>query len=362
MLMKKRHFLTVLSGLTVAIAAGCSSNVPSATDSTETGSTENPPANAGEVNLYTSRHYDADEELYQNFTEKTGIELNLIEGGAEELIERIKSEGENSPADVLITVDVGNLWRAQQAGILQPVESEVLETAIPANFQEDEGHWFGLTKRARIIVYNKDNVDPENLSTYEALAEPEWEGRICVRSSSNIYNQSLVASKIEEMGLEPAQEWVNGLVSNFAREPEGNDTSQIQSVASGECDLAIVNSYYVARMMNADDAEAQDIAENVGVFFPSQEAGGTHVNISGAGVVANAPNQENAVAFIEYLTTPEAQKIFANANYEYPVVEEVTMSKTVAELGDFKESSLAVESYGEKNADAVKVMDRAGWK
>ncbi|WP_443029020.1 Fe(3+) ABC transporter substrate-binding protein [Spirulina sp. CS-785/01] len=358
MLLKKRPIFTILSGLAVALAAGCSSSTP--TDNPNSNDTATQPT--GEVNLYTSRHYDADEALYENFTEETGIELNLIEGSAEELIERIKSEGENSPADVLITVDVGNLWRAQQAGILQPVESEVLENAIPANFREDEGHWFGLTKRARILVYNKDNVDPENLSTYEDLANPEWEGRICVRSSSNIYNQSLVASKIEEMGLEKAQEWVNGLVNNFAREPEGNDTSQIQSVASGECDLAIVNSYYVARMMNADDAEAQEIAEKVGVFFPSQEAGGTHVNISGAGVVANAPHQENAVTFIEYLTTPEAQKIFANANYEYPVVEEVTMSKTVEKFGDFKESSLDVESYGEKNAEAVKVMDRAGWK
>ncbi|WP_204104428.1 MULTISPECIES: Fe(3+) ABC transporter substrate-binding protein [Spirulina sp. CCY15215] len=359
MIPKTRTLLSLATGLSLLIAAGCSSNQPA---DTEASNTESEPSQAGEINLYSSRHYDTDDSLYESFTEKTGIEINLIEGKENELIERIKSEGENSPADVLITVDVGNLWRAQEEGILQSVSSDVLEENIPENLREDEGYWFGLTKRARLIVYNKDKVKVEELSTYENLADPQWEGRICIRSSSNIYNQSLVASKIEELGEEKTEEWAKGVVKNFAREPEGNDTAQIEAVASGECDVALVNSYYVARLMRSDDAKKQEIASNIGVFFPNQEAGGVHVNISGAGVTAHAPNKENAIAFIEYLTSPEAQEIFADGNNEYPVVSGVSENETVKALGNFKESELDVESYGEKNADAVKVMDRAGWK
>lgn len=360
MFINKRRFLIILSTVAVAIASGCSSTPSGESGSTDT--TGEGETQAGEINLYTSRHYDTDDALYESFTEETGIEVNIIEGDAEELIERIKSEGENSPADVLITVDVGNLWRAQEAGILQAVESEELEEAIPANLRESEGHWFGLTKRARVIIYNKDNVKPEELSTYEALAEPEWEERVCIRSSSNIYNQSLVASKVAEMGAEKAETWVKGLVNNFAREPEGNDTAQIQAVAAGECDVAIANTYYVGRLMNSDDPQEQEIASQIGLFYPNQDEGGAHINISGAGVAANAPNPENAVTFIEFLTTPEAQEIFASANYEYPVIEGVEMDESMAQFGNFKESELEVETYGEKNAEAVKVMDRAGWK
>ncbi|MEC4894866.1 MAG: Fe(3+) ABC transporter substrate-binding protein [Oscillatoria sp. PMC 1051.18] len=348
----------ILTGLAIAAIAGCTNNTPEA----NTTDTETTAANAGEINLYSSRHYDSDRQLYDNFTEETGIEVNLIEGNAEELIERIKNEGENSPADVLITVDVGNLWRAQQEGILQPVESETITSAIPANVRSPEGYWFGLTKRARIIVYNQDNVNPDELSTYEALAEPEWQDRVCVRSSSNIYNQSLVASKIEEKGVEETETWAKGLVENFAREPEGNDTDQIKAVAAGECDVAIVNHYYIARLKQADDPQSQQIVENIGVFFPNQNEGGTHVNISGAAVAANAPNQENAVKFIEYLTTAEAQEIFANQNNEFPVISNLEPNETVASFGEFKESELNVSGYGEKNSEAVQLMDRSGWK
>ncbi|MEA5470506.1 Fe(3+) ABC transporter substrate-binding protein [Spirulina sp. 06S082] len=356
---KTRTLLSLATGLSLLIAAGCSSNQPG---NTEASNTESEPSQAGEINLYSARHYDSDDALYENFTKETGIKINLIEGKESDLIERIKNEGDNSPVDVFITVDVGNLWKAQEEGILQPISSDILEKNIPENLREDEGYWFGLTKRARLIVYNKDKVKAEDLSTYENLATPEWKGRICIRSSSNIYNQSLVASKIEELGEEKAEEWVKGVVNNFAREPEGNDTSQIEAVASGECDVALVNSYYVARLMRSDDAKKKEIAAKIGVFFPNQESGGTHINISGAGVTINAPHKEKAIAFIEYLTSPEAQEIFADGNNEYPVVSGVSENETVKALGNFKESELDVESYGEKNADAVKVMDRGGWK
>lgn len=358
MIPKSRTLLSLAAGLSLLVAVGCSGQ----SSNSDTSTTESESSQGGEINLYSSRHYDTDDDLYENFTEQTGIEVNLIEGKANELIERIKSEGENSPADVLMTVDVGNLWRAQEEGILQSVSSDVLEENIPANLREDEGHWFGLTKRARLIVYNKDKVKAEELSTYEDLADPKWKGRICIRSSSNIYNQSLVASKIAELGEEKTEEWAKGVVANFAREPEGNDTAQIEAVASGECDVAIVNSYYVARLQRSDDAKKQEIVANIGAFFPNQESGGAHVNISGAGVTTNAPNKDNAIAFIEYLTTPEAQEIFADGNNEYPAVTSASENEIVKALGNFKESELDVESYGEKNADAVKVMDRAGWK
>ncbi|MBE9115423.1 Fe(3+) ABC transporter substrate-binding protein [Lusitaniella coriacea LEGE 07157] len=356
----RRSLIGFGAGFAIAVTAGCGNQ----STTTEAGGNETATSSepSGEVNLYSSRHYDSDQELYDNFTKETGIKVNLIEGKAAELIERIESEGENSPADVLITVDVGNLWKAEQEGILQPVSSSVLESTVPANFRDSEGSWFALTKRARVIIYNKENVKPGELSTYEDLADPKWKGRICMRSSDNIYNQSLVASVVEKAGEEKAEEWLKGLVANFARSPEGNDVGQIKSVASGECDISLVNTYYVARLKQSDEAENQEIVEKIGVFFPNQEEEGTHVNISGAGVAVNAPNQENAVQFLEYLTTPEAQEVFANANNEYPVVIGAESNEVVEGLGEFQESSLDVKAYGEKNAAAVQLMDRAGWK
>lgn len=353
----RRSIVGFFTGLSLIAVTGCGNET-----AIDTTGEENAVADAGEVNLYSSRHYDTDEMLYDQFTEETGIEVNVIEGSADELIERIKSEGANSPADVFVAVDVGRLWRAEEAGILQPTTSETLESEIPANLRNPEGYWYAFSKRARVIVYNQDEVNPDNLSTYEALAEPEWEGRVCVRSSENIYNQSLVAAKIEEKGEQATENWVEGLVSNFARDPEGNDTAQIEAVASGECDVAVVNHYYVARLMQSENATDQDIASQVGVFYPNQNAGGTHINISGAGVAANAPNPENAVKFLEFLVTPEAQEIFANANNEFPVVDSVDPNPTVAKLGEFQESALDVAAYGEKNSEAVKLMDRVGWK
>ena len=323
------------------------------------------------VNVYSARHYDTDVELFNTFTLETGIEVNLIEGDADELIERIRSEGVNSPADVLITTDAGRLWRAEEDGLLQSVDSAALAEAVPANLRQPEGQWFGLTKRARVIVYNKDTVDPAELSTYESLADPERRGRVCVRSSSNVYNQSLLASIIAADGAEAAETWAEGLVENFARPPQGGDTDQIEAVAAGECDVAIVNHYYYARLVadagpeDDDDQVGEDqteIAERVGLFFPNQGGRGTHVNISGAAVLANAPHAENAVRFVEFLATAEAQDIFAEGNFEYPVAAGVPVAAVVQGFGDFKEDTLNVAVLGENNPEAVRIMDRAGWR
>ena len=311
----------------------------------------------GEVNIYSSRHYNTDDQLYDGFTDQTGISVNLIEGKADELIERIKSEGANSPADILITVDAGRLWRAAEAGIFAPVESEILESEIPDNLQDPNNLWFGFSKRARVIMYNKDRVDPSQLSTYEDLADPQWQGRFIVRSSSNIYNQSLVAGMIEEQGEEATAEWIEGLVANFARSPQGNDTSQIEDVAAGVADLTVVNTYYLARY-----EDNPEVFDKVGILFPNQDGRGTHINISGAGLLQNAPNSENAIAFLEYLASPEAQEFFALGNNEYPVVEGTPVNPVVESFGEFQDDTTNVAAYGKNNADAVKIMDRAGWK
>lgn len=355
----RRTFLA-LAATSAVVAAACSPSQPTADEGD--GANSQASGGAGEVNVYSSRHYDSDDTLYQRFTEETGIEVNVIEGEADELIERIKNEGANSPADVLMTVDAGRLWRAEEEGLFQPANSEGLNQAIPANLRHPEGLWFGLTQRARVIVYNKAAVQPEDLSTYEALAEPEWEGRVCIRSSGNIYNQSLLGSMIESDGVEKTEAWVKGLVSNLAREPEGGDIDQIKAVAAGQCDVAIVNHYYWARLAKSDKSDEQSVANATGVFFPNQDGRGTHVNISGGGVLVNAPNRDNAIAFLEFLATPEAQGIFANSNNEYPVVKDVDVDPVVAELGNFKVDETNVAAYGRNNSEVVKIVDRTGWK
>ncbi|MBE9063721.1 Fe(3+) ABC transporter substrate-binding protein [cf. Phormidesmis sp. LEGE 11477] len=314
------------------------------------------------VNLYSARHYDVDEELYSEFTEETGIQVNVLEGKPDELIERISNEGEESPADVFIAVDAGRLWRAQEAGILQPVSSEVLDSVVPESLREPSGLWYGLTTRARMLVYNTDNVQPEELSTYEDLADPKWEGRVCVRSSENVYNQSLLGSMVESIGPEATEAWAEGLVSNFARDPEGGDTDQIKAVAAGQCDVAIVNHYYWARLAKSDDAADQEAVAQTALFFPNQEDRGTHVNISGMGLVAGAPNPENAIAFMEFLVSPAAQEVFAESNNEYPVADEVALDPVVSELGDFKVDATNVVTYGQNNPQVNEIVDRAGWE
>lgn len=345
----RRAFLTIGTALAVVAVGGISPMQRSQ-------------ANPQVVNVYSARHYDSDNQIYQNFTKKTGIKVNIVEGKAEELVERIKSEGANSPADVLITVDAGNLWRAQQQGIFQPISSGVLNQAIPANFREPNGHWFGFSKRARVIVYNKAKVNPAQLSTYEDLSNPKWKGKIIVRSSNNIYNQSLVASMIGDAGTANTEKWVKGLVANFARPPEGNDVSQIKAVAAGVGHLTLANTYYVARLAGSQKPEDKAIASKVGVFFPNQKAQGTHTNISGAGVIKNAPNKAGAIKFLEYLASPEAQKIFAQSGFEYPAVANVPISPFLASYGTFKSDPMNVSAYGKFNANAIQIMDRAGWK
>ncbi len=319
-------------------------------------------ANPKVLNVYSARHYASDNQIYQNFTKKTGIKVNIVEGNAEALLERIKSEGANSPADVFITVDAGNLWRAQQQGIFQPVSSGALNQAIPANLRDPNGNWYGLSRRARVIVYNRGKVNPAQLSTYEDLANSKWRKKVLVRSSTNIYNQSLVASMIEEKGAGATEQWAKGLVANFGRPPEGNDTAQIQAVAAGVGDLAIVNSYYLARLAASSKPEDKAVASKVGLFFPNQRTSGTHINISGAGVARNAPNKAGAIKFLEYLASPEAQKIFAQSNFEYPVVSGVGVAPVLNQFGTFKSDPMNVSAYGRFNGDAIKVMDRAGWK
>jgi iron(III) transport system substrate-binding protein len=320
------------------------------------------------VNLYSARHYDTDTSIYDNFTKKTGIKVNLIEAEADKLIERIKSEGANSPADVLITVDAGRLWRAQADGILQPISSSVLTAAVPSYLRSPSGYWFGLSKRARVIVYNKDKVKPSELSTYEDLASPKWKGRLLTRSSNSVYNQSLVGSLLAAHGEAETETWIKGLIANLSRQPEGNDTAQIKAVASGVGDLTLVNTYYVARILKSDKAEDKAIADKIGVFFPNQSNRGTHINISGGGVIKTAPNRAAAIQFLEHLASKESQEIFAGSNNEYPVLRGVATDSVVAQFDDylpgktFKEDKLNAAEIGRLNGDALKVMDRAGWK
>jgi iron(III) transport system substrate-binding protein len=314
------------------------------------------------VNLYSSRHYDTDDQLYEGFREATGIRVNVVEAEADQLIERTKSEGQNSPADLLMTVDAGRLWRPEQEGMFQPVTSAALAAAIPENLRHPDGLWYGLTKRARVIMYNKATVNPAELSTYEDLVDAKWRGRILIRSSTNIYNQSLVGSMIAAHGATETEAWARGLVANFARDPEGGDTDQIKAAAAGLGDLAISNTYYLARLVKSDKPEERAVAEAMGVFFPNQGDRGTHINISGAGVVKTAPNAAAAVQFLEYLASPEAQRIFAESNNEYPVVEGVAIDSVVAGFGEFKADPLNASVFGRNNPEALQITDRAGWK
>ncbi len=314
------------------------------------------------VNVYTHRHYEIDKQLFEKFTEETGIDVNVISASADQLIERLDIEGKNSPADLLITVDAGRLHRAKEKGLLQAIDAEKLKSNIPGQLRDPEGFWFGLTKRARIIVYSRERVNPEQLSTYEALADERWKGKILVRSSGNIYNQSLLASIIVANGKVASREWAKGLVANLARNPKGNDRDQVKAIAAGIGDAALVNSYYVGRMMNSGDAAEKTAAEKVGVFFPNQEGRGTHINVSGAGVTASAKHKENAIKLLEFLSSVEVQEQFASANYEYPVNPKAKNSALLDSWGAFKADNVNLTSLGVNNSDAVKIFDEVGWK
>jgi iron(III) transport system substrate-binding protein len=318
------------------------------------------PGLAQEVNLYSARHYDTDQELYAGFTEATGIKVNIIEGSPEELIARLQAEGENSPADVLLMVDAGRIWLADEEGLLQPVSSAILEERIPEHLRHPDGHWFGFSQRARIIFYAKDRVENPP-RTYQELADPAWDDRICIRSSSNVYNLSLMGAMIAHEGEEGAKEWAAGLHDNLARAPEGGDTDQLAGLVSGACDVAVTNTYYFARALDNQVDGVSEGKDNIGWVFPNQDSTGTHVNIAAAGVAAHAPNRENAVAFLEYLTSPGAQEFFANQNYEFPAVVGVPPGEVAASLGEFKADALDLSVLGENQPKAQAIFNELGF-
>lgn len=315
----------------------------------------------GELNLYSSRHYDTDERLYSDFEDATGITINRIEGKADELIARMSAEGANSPADILLTVDTSRLARAKNAGILQSVKSDLLEARVPGYLQDADNQWFGFSQRARIIFYDKNDVtNPPR--TYLDLADPAYQGQICIRSSSNTYNQTLLASIVTHHGAEKALEWADGVVANMARAPQGGDTDQLRGIVSGECEIAVGNSYYFARTIRKNVKGVSDQRDMIGWVFPSQNTVGAHMNLSGAGVAAHAPNRDNAVKFLEYLASDQAQQYFSAGNDEYPSVPGVGLAPSIAALGHFKPDDINLSEVAKNIPEAQKIFNEAGWE
>jgi iron(III) transport system substrate-binding protein len=314
------------------------------------------------INVYSARQEALIKPLLDRFSAETGIAVNLVTGDGDALLARLRNEGLNSPADLFLTSDAGNLYRAQQADLLQPVTSAALETAVPAHLRSDENLWFGLSLRARVLVYAPDRVDPAELSDYAALADPVWRQRICVRSSSNIYNQSMVAGMLASQGAEATEAWLQGFVANFARPPQGGDRDQIKAVASGQCDVALVNNYYLGGMLRSEDTEERAAAEQVQLFWPNQTGRGVHINISGAGIARSAAHPEEARQLIEFLLREDSQQWYAEANNEYPVRPGIAPSELLQSWGEFRADPLKVSELGRLNAAAVMAMDRANWK
>lgn len=319
-----------------------------------------------EVNIYTSRHYDSDEKLYENFRQKTGIKVNIISGNGSALLERLKSEGKNSPADIFFTVDAGNLWKIQKEGLFQSISSTKALSIVPKNFRGPDNEWIAIAKRARVIFYNPKILGSNDMKdlNYEDLSAKKWKGRIVIRSSNNIYNQSLIASLISANGVEETEAWAKGLVSNFARKPQGNDRSQIMAVANGMADLAIANSYYYGYMLSGKAGNDQrNAAMRVKMHFPNQDNRGVHINISGLGVLKNSKNVDNANKFIEFLLSKDMQSSMVNNSFEYPILKNVLPHPDIASSGiDFLEDEMQVSDFGKFNSEAIKLMDRVGWK
>jgi iron(III) transport system substrate-binding protein len=318
-----------------------------------------------EVNIYTSRHYDADDILYAEFTKKTGIKVNIISGSGGALMERLKSEGSNSPGDVFFTVDAGNLANFQKGGYLQSIKSQTIKNLVPKELRGENDEWVAVAKRARVIFYNPESVSEEEINniSYEDLANSNWKNRVVIRSSSNMYNQSLVASLISNLGEANTEIWAKDFVSNFARTPQGNDRSQLMAVANGLADIAVANTYYIGIMLSGKGGEEQKIAASkLKIAFPNQENRGAHVNISGGGILKHSPNRDNAEKFLEFLLSEEAQKHRVNNTFEYPVLDSIDPHPLIAEFGTFKMDKTSVSDFGKYNPSAVKLMDRAGWK
>ena len=316
----------------------------------------------GELNLYSSRHYDTDERLYSDFTDLTGITINRIEANADELIARMEAEGANSPADILLTVDTSRLERAKNAGVLQSVESDVLEARIPSSLQDEDNQWFGFSQRARIIFYDKTDVTNPPTS-YVDLADPAYEGLVCHRSSPNDYSQTLLSAVNENHGEEAATAWAQGFVNNFARDPQGGETDQLRGLVSGECDISISNTYYFARALRKDvDGLNAEALGDIGWVFPAQNAEGAHMNLSGGGVAANAPNRDNAIKFLEYLASDQAQQYFSAGNDEYPAVPGVGLSPSVAALGLFRPDAVDLTQVAKNVPQAQEIFNQVGWE
>lgn len=313
------------------------------------------------LTLYTHRHYDSDKLIFKKFEEKTGIKINVVKASADELIQKMETEGNQSPADLLLTVDAGRLVRAKNKDLLQSSSSDILNTTIPTHLKDSSNYWFGLTKRARVIVYNKNTVKPSDLTDYEDLVNDRWNNKILIRSSNNIYNQSLMASIIANNGEDSARKWAKGIVNNFARTPKGNDRDQVKAILANEGDLAIINTYYLGKLINSKDSNEVAAGNAVGIFFPNQENRGTHINVSGIGVAKSSKNKENAIKFIEFLISKDIQEIFAKANYEYPVNKDAQSSELLKSWGEFKEDNLSLTRLGELNKKAVILFDEVKW-
>lgn len=313
------------------------------------------------VNIYTHRHYKADEMIYEEFTKQTGIKVNIIKSAADQLISRLELEGKNTPADILITVDAGRLWRAKEKDLLQPINSKVINENVPQFLRDKENYWFGFSFRCRAIAYSKERVDVQKLSTYENLSSEEWKGKYLPRSSSNEYNQSLMASFVAHWGEEKADGWCKAMTNNFARTPKGSDTDIIYEIANGKGDLAMINNYYLANLIASSIPAENEAAKKVGLFFPNQNSTGAHINISGAALVKHSKHQENAIKLLEFLTENYAQNIFTEINFEYPVNPKVEMCKTLATWGNFKPDTLDLSLLGKYNTAAVKIFDKCGW-
>ncbi len=319
-------------------------------------------ADKEEVNVYSARQEQLIKPLLNEFSRITGIQVNLITSSANALLKKLELEGSRSPADLLITVDAGNLHRAKVSNVLKPAIPERLSIMVDKHLQDPQHYWLSLTSRARVIVYAKDRVKPSELSTYEDLANQKWHGRLCIRSSNNIYNQSLVASMISHQGEKATQEWANNLVKNFARKPQGGDKDQIKAIASGQCDLALVNTYYLGQMENSSDGLHKYAANKVKVFWPNQNDRGAHINVSGIAITKSSKNTENAIKLIEFLLSPSAQFWYAQANNEYPIIPTVDWSETLSEWGKFEFDAINLSKLGLLNNNAVRVMDKAGWR
>jgi iron(III) transport system substrate-binding protein len=319
------------------------------------------------VHVYSHRHYDTDQELFRRFEEVSGMRVEVVEAGADELIQRLEAEGRNTPADLLITVDAGRLYQASDRELLQPLGSEVAAERLPQYLRDPEDHWAALTMRARVIAYHAERADRSILSTYEALADEDFADSVAIRSSSNIYNISLLASLVENLGADAAEEWAAGMTDSFARPPQGNDRDQLRAVASGEADYAVVNTYYIGRMLTSSEPADRAVAEQIGVFFPNQpevsgsDGRGAHINVSGAGITRHADNPEGARALVEFLLSDEAQQSFAQANFEYPVVDGVPLAPEVARWGEFVADTLELEALGAQSREASMIFDRVGW-